>query len=121
MNDLLLLALFFVGGGLLLIAISIPLIQRRVKPNSWYGFRTPTTLSNEAIWYDANAYAGRWLLAVGTVGLVTAIALAFVPGIRANAYAWIFLIVFGIAMAAMVIASFRYLNRLKTKFKELIK
>ena len=50
--------LFFVATGLLLAGLSIPLIRRRVKPNRFYGFRTPQTLSDERIWYDANAYAG---------------------------------------------------------------
>ena len=32
--------LLFAGVGLLFIALSIPLIQERVPPNSTYGFRT---------------------------------------------------------------------------------
>jgi len=40
--------------GLVLIAVSIPLIFGKIKPNRWYGFRTPTTLSDEQIWYAAN-------------------------------------------------------------------
>ncbi len=59
MNPLTLLMLLFVGSGLLLVGISIPLIQRRVKPNYWYGFRTRRTLSDPQIWYDVNAYAGQ--------------------------------------------------------------
>jgi hypothetical protein len=35
MNALTPLLLMFVGSGLLLIGISIPLIQRRAKPNEW--------------------------------------------------------------------------------------
>lgn len=68
----------FVVNGLLLIGLAIPLIRRRVKPNPWYGFRTAKTMSSEAIWYEANAYAGRWLLWVGIVFVAAAIGLFFV-------------------------------------------
>jgi hypothetical protein len=39
--------------------IAIPLILRRVPPNPVYGFRTRTTLADENIWYESNAYFGR--------------------------------------------------------------
>jgi hypothetical protein len=63
------------------IPASLPMIRRRVKPNSVYGLRTAKTLSNERIWYDANAYAGRMLLRAGIVGLVGVVAAAVVGGI----------------------------------------
>ena len=44
---------------LLFILIAIPLILRRVPPNPVYGFRTRTTLADENIWYESNAYFGR--------------------------------------------------------------
>jgi hypothetical protein len=53
--------------GLLFAAISVPLIQRRVPPNPWYGFRFPSTLNDPAVWYPANAYGGRLLLGYGLV------------------------------------------------------
>jgi len=44
--------------------LSVPLILRRVPPNPVYGYRTRATLSDEALWYDANAHFGsRFLLA----------------------------------------------------------
>ena len=42
------------GVGLLFIALSIPLIQERVPPNSTYGFRTAKSLSDSKIWYAIN-------------------------------------------------------------------
>jgi uncharacterized membrane protein len=45
--------------NLLFILIAIPLILRRVPPNPVYGFRTRTTLADENIWYESNAYFGR--------------------------------------------------------------
>jgi hypothetical protein len=61
----------FGATALLLIGLSVPLIRRRVRPNRFYGFRTPATLKNEPLWYEVNARTGRDLLVVGlgTVGL----------------------------------------------------
>jgi uncharacterized membrane protein len=42
--------------------IAIPLLLRKVKPNVIYGFRTPTTLSNDVVWYETNAFFGWTLL-----------------------------------------------------------
>ena len=61
-------SLMFMAIGLLLAGLSIPLILGKVKPNPFYGFRTPKTMSSEAIWYPANRACG-WGLLVG--GLVT--------------------------------------------------
>lgn len=43
---------------LLMILVSVPMVMRRVPPNAFYGFRTPKTLSNPQIWYQANRLAG---------------------------------------------------------------
>lgn len=96
-----------------MMALAVPLMLRWVRPNPWYGFRVPATLSNEKLWYEANAYTGRYLFAVGAIGLIAAIGLAYVPGLTENTYAWAFLILFGVALAVMVILSFRYLRRLE--------
>jgi uncharacterized membrane protein len=72
--------LLFIVVGLLMAGLSIPLILRRVKPNSLYGFRTPKTLSNERIWYDTNAFAGRLILGLGTAFALASIALYFPLG-----------------------------------------
>lgn len=57
--------------GLLMAGISVPFIKRKVPPNALAGFRTPKTMSDPAIWYEANAIMGRDLLATGIVILVS--------------------------------------------------
>ncbi len=112
----LLLILFLVGGAIL-IGISIPLIQRRVGPNRWYGFRVRRTLEDPKVWYPVNAYSGWWMLAVGVAEIVTATGLYFMPGVDVAIYASI---VGGIVVAAVIIGlvqSFRYLHQL-TREKE---
>ena len=53
------------AAGILLAALSIPLILGRVPPNHWYGFRTSKTLRSAKLWRAANHYAGWCLLATG--------------------------------------------------------
>lgn len=58
---------FYLGSGGLLGLLGIPLMLRKVPPNFWYGFRTPRTLANPDIWYEANAAAGARLCVAGVV------------------------------------------------------
>lgn len=58
-------AILFLGESLLLMALSVPLILKRVKPNPFYGLRTPKSLANPDIWYHANQLSGRALFAAG--------------------------------------------------------
>lgn len=53
----------------LLIALAFPLIQRKVKPNYWYGFRIPRSFRSEDHWYRINEFGGRLQLRAG-VGLL---------------------------------------------------
>jgi uncharacterized membrane protein len=69
--------LLFVATGLLMVVFSVPLIRRWVKPNYLYGFRTPKTMSNDHIWYEANAYAGRTMLWLGGSYVVATVLLFF--------------------------------------------
>jgi uncharacterized membrane protein len=55
---------------LLVIAISVPLILGKVPRNRWYGFRTPKTLSSDAVWYEANRIGGKYLCVAGLIQLV---------------------------------------------------
>src|SRR5207237_10395712 len=47
--------------------VSIPLILRRVPPNSLYGFRTPRTLADRNLWFRVNHFAG-WALLIASMG-----------------------------------------------------
>jgi hypothetical protein len=117
MNPLTLLLVLFASMGVLLAAISIPLIRRRIKPNYWYGFRTRRTLSDPAVWYDVNAYAGKRLLISGIIATVTAIGLYFMPHITVDGYT-LGMAVFALGPLTIGIwQSFRYLDRLNEQRK----
>ncbi|MCB8936362.1 MAG: SdpI family protein [Anaerolineae bacterium] len=108
------LLIMYVVFGLLLVALSIPMLLDKVPPNPWYGFRVPSTLSDEKLWYKANRYIARGLLATGIITVVGALALyLLMPGLPVDTYAWLVLAVFGAPMIVTVVAGFRYLRRLK--------
>lgn len=58
--------------GVVFIALSVPLILRKIPPNSWYGFRTHQTLSNDNIWYSVNHMAGMDFMIVGFIIIIVA-------------------------------------------------
>jgi uncharacterized membrane protein len=100
------------GCDVLLAAIAIPLMLRKVPRNFVYGFRTPATLSDDRIWYEANAYFGTRLVLASVVG-----ALAIVTLSRASLSARAFL---NSSIAALVVpgllatvATFRFVGALK--------
>jgi len=105
--------LLFVVTGLLLVALAIPLIRRRVRPNFWYGVRTAATLADERVWYEANAASGRDLLALGVAEIVLALVLPW-TGLSPTAYAGTVTVVLGagaLLLAAVGIARARRLLR----------
>ena len=100
--------------GLLLAALSIPLILGKIGPNPWYGFRVKKTLNDPAVWYPANAYAGKRLFVVGLVGSLFAFLFYFVPKIDLNTYAIGCAVVTVGGLIVSVIQSFLYLRTLSS-------
>jgi SdpI/YhfL family protein len=111
---LLLMLMYTIGGGLLT-ALSIPLILGKIGPNPWYGFRVKKTLNDPAIWYPANAYAGKRLFVVGLSGTLIAAVLYIVPNMDTNTYAWAGAVVIVGGLIVAVIQSFLYLRRFPSK------
>ena len=60
-------SLMFAGVGMLFAGLAVPLIQNRVPPNRFYGFRTPKTLSDPKIWYEVNRVSGVDILLAGAL------------------------------------------------------
>ena len=57
--------------------IAIPLILRKVPRNVVYGFRTRSTLENDFVWYEANAYFGRFFFISSFISALLIISLYF--------------------------------------------
>ena len=77
MTKVTLYSLLFAGVGLLFVALSVPLIQERVPPNSSYGFRTAKSLSYAKIWYEINRISGCDLLIAGVLITLGSVAMLF--------------------------------------------
>ena len=106
------LLILYVVSGLLLIAVSIPMIRGWVNPNWIYGFKVRKTVENPGIWYPANAYAGRWLLACGVVTVVAAVGFYRVPDLTVDSYSLLCAAATLGSLALAVVMSFRYLKTL---------
>jgi SdpI/YfhL protein family len=107
---MIILMMLFLFSGLLLAALSIPMIMGKIPPNGLYGFRVKKTLDNLEIWYPVNAYSGKWLLAASLVQSLTAVVAFYIPGITLDVYAYIVLAVWVVVFSAALTASIRYLN-----------
>ena len=105
----------YVVGGLLVTALSVPLIQKRTPPNPWYGFRVRKTLENRDVWYAANVYAGKRLFGSGLATVMGAIALYFAPGLTLDVYALACTVVAFAALTISIVQSLRYLQTLTMK------
>jgi hypothetical protein len=105
------LMIVFVGAGLLLIALSIPLLRRQIKPNWIYGFRTPRTIANPDLWYDINAYGAKGLLATGVAIVLASILLYAVGDLSEDAYGTAITVVMGVGVLLTVAFSWwKYLR-----------
>jgi uncharacterized membrane protein len=65
-----------VFAGVLIMAVSVPMILRLVPRNPLYGFRTPRTLRSDAVWYPANQFAGVAMACAGAVWTLAAVIFA---------------------------------------------
>ena len=75
MGEVVTAGLIFSAAGVLFIALGIPLLRGRVRPNSWYGCRTEKTLSDEKVWYAVNRVTGRDIVAGGIALVACSLAL----------------------------------------------
>lgn len=99
--------------GVLFVGLSIPLIQRRVPPNRYYGFRTAKTLSNPEVWYKVNRVSGTDLLIAGaliTSGSLTMLLLA--QAWRPQLVAITLLLVMVFSLTGVTWHGFRVLRRM---------
>jgi uncharacterized membrane protein len=112
MDEKLLMFALFSGSGLLLALLAIPLILCKIKPNILYGFRTPKTLGNPQIWYQANTYAGWRLLWTGIIVIAASVALFAFPQVDLLTYSLAILGVVCLSLTITLVQSFLYLRKL---------
>jgi len=114
MNAEILLPAVSVLLGSLFIALSIPLVQRRVSPNRCYGLRIPATFADETVWYEANARAGSDLLKLGLLLIAVGAGLYLLKMPSGVEVLLWFVIVEG-GVIGLLIRNWRFANRLLEK------
>jgi uncharacterized membrane protein len=112
------LLVIYVAAGVLMIALAIPLILRRIPPNRWYGFRTPRTVADPEVWYPANVDAGQRMAAAGLTIIVGAIGFYFVPRWSMTNYAFALLAVTLFSLGYGMLQSFRNLRSIRPPQEE---
>jgi len=64
----------YLAAGLLIWGLCSPLKQRKIKPNSWYGFRFSESYRSDDYWYRINEYGARpmtpWALMFAAAGVI---------------------------------------------------
>jgi len=107
------LLVMFLISGVILVAVSIPMILGKVAPNAIYGFRVPDTMNDPRTWYAVNTYSGKWLLVTGLIFMATCILAYIIPGISVDNYSLICMAGFFIPMTIGFIKSWKYMKQLK--------
>jgi uncharacterized membrane protein len=104
--------LLFPAIGVLLAVLGCPLAARKVGPNRWYGLRVPATFADRQVWFDANALAGRDMIALGVTLAVVSLLLPRIVRLPAPLYAGICAGLLVVGAMAMTIRGWRGANRL---------
>lgn len=72
--------------GTLIALVAVPLALRKVRRNVVYGYRTPATLANDDLWFEANACFGRWLFVGSLLGVCLAFAVEGYAGLSPESF-----------------------------------
>lgn len=106
----------FLIAGILFVAISIPLIKRKVPMNLFYGIRVDAAFQSRERWYEMNEYGGRLFLKWGIAIILTGLIGFALPGtnqwLLAYAYSAVLIILGGLGIVVCKIM--RYESRLKS-------
>lgn len=73
------LAITHIFVGTLIIAMSIPLVRKKVSMNDWNGIRFQKSYSSSENWYKINCYGGKQLILWSVFLIVFGVATWFMP------------------------------------------
>lgn len=103
------------GCDLVFALIAVPLALRKIPRNSGYGFRTPTTLSSDLIWYEANAHFGRGLLVSSFVSAVAVLVLYNLPDLSAERFLKASIAALAVPPLAAALLTQRFVTKLRQR------
>jgi len=99
-------------AGLLIIALSIPLLKGKIKMNSLYGVRFAKSFASESHWYKINRYGAKQMILWAVFIVLVGIAAFFLP-LQENSPLTL-AIAFAPAILVLIpcVQSYRYAKRL---------
>jgi hypothetical protein len=103
----------FFAIGVLLVLLGWPLAARRVRPNRWYGLRVRATVTDERVWYDANAVSGRDMMALGVAVAAIAAALPRVIPLPEVVYTAVCAGLLAVGTLVLVVRGWLLANRMR--------
>ncbi len=89
MNPIHISSLTTLAVAVLLVALSLPLIYRRVPMNHWYGVRFKASFKSDKHWYEINAYGGKALCVAALPIAAWGVFGFFVSDGDADGYVWL--------------------------------
>ena len=114
MDDTTIVMIVFLIAGASEILQGIPLFLEKIKPNWLFGFRLPSTVKNEELWYKVNRYIGKGLIYAGII-LVLGTLFVFIVDIGLSFFekTMVLVILLVIPLSFVIIDGFNYLKKLK--------
>jgi len=94
--------------------LAIPLMLRKVPRNVIYGYRTRATLSDDALWYEANAHFGRGLFIASIVSALAITALYLAHTFSPLLFLKISVVVLVVPTGIAALATARHVRRVKS-------
>jgi len=101
----------FLVSGLVILALSIPLIRRAVPMNQYYGFRVREAFASNDRWYAINEYSARVLAKWSMLPMGSGIAGFFLPGEWFVEYACVATLLLACSAAIPMLLTFRWIRR----------
>lgn len=101
---------FFITG-LIFSGLSIPLIRRKVKINSWYGIRIPQTMDNEKVWYEVNEIVGKYIFVLGMLISILSLYFTLNPTEPGFIMIYILLAILIFGSVILVVIAYRIANK----------
>lgn len=96
------------GLGVLMVAAAIPLALRKVPRNPVYGYRTRAAMASDDIWFAANAYFARGLMAAAACSVGMGWILDALRPLSAEAYLPASVLIIALPPFVAAVATRRY-------------
>ncbi len=97
--------------------ISIPLIMRKIPRNPVYGYRTRATLSDDKVWYEANAYFARKFLAASVLSACIAVVLHGWRSLSPDTYMKVIILSLVVLVLFAWLLTVRFVHEMKCRGK----